>query len=217
MPGRLGTALLLALGAGAGFALASWLPWGPGAGAQRARAEQALIETREALDRAHRLMQVDQRAAAELQAALERAQRQRAELARQLAVYERVLADPAGPELAIEDVSVYHAGPGGTPRFRVVLAQGAQGAQRASGTFELWLRARSEGEWLEVPLARREYGFHHLQVLDGDVHLPAGAQPVELRVRLTPAGEGKRLERVFAWDALVGVSTGPSGGLPHAA
>jgi hypothetical protein len=201
---RVGAAFLLALGTSAGFALATWLPWGPGGGAQRARVVHELAQTREALERMQRLTQVDQRAAAQLQAELVRAEAERADLARQLAVYQRVLA--AGgthTDLAIEDVSLYRGGPGDVPRFRIVLAQGTRPAVPARGTLELMVRGRHRGAWADVALARSEYRFHYLQVLDGDLRLPAGLDPVELRVRLIPRGDGKRLERVFAWAALL--------------
>lgn len=201
---RVGAAFLLAVGATAGFALATWLPWGPGGGAQRARAVRELGQTREALARAQRLMQVDQRAATQVQVELARAETQRAELARRLAVYQRVLAPGAArAELTIEDVSLSRTAPGDPPRFRVVLAQGAQPAEPAHGMLELTVRGRHQGAWADIALARSEYAFHYLQVLDGDVRLPEGLDPVELRVTLTPRGAGRRVERTFTWGALL--------------
>lgn len=203
MPGWLRTAVLVGVGLVLGFVLAGKLPWGPGGYGQRTRLAAELAQVHQALARAERLAQVDRRASAQLQAELVRAEAQRAELARRIEVYRRVLVPArAAQGLGIEDVSVFHAEPDGALHYRVVLAQGVERRQAAVGTLEMTVRGRSGSAWVDLPLVSVPYRFHYLHVIEDALPLPPGLTAQDLKLTLRPKGAREGITRSFGWRSV---------------
>lgn len=203
MPGGLRAAALVGVGLVAGFVMAGKLPWGPGGYAQRTRLAADLAQAHQALARVERLAQVDRRASAQIQAELVRAETERAELARRIEVYRRVLVPArAAQGLGIEDVSVFHAAPDGALHYRVVLAQGVERGQAAVGTLEMTARARSGSAWVDLPLVSVPYRFHYLHVIEDALPLPPGLVAQDLTLTLRPEGASESITRNFAWRSV---------------
>lgn len=214
MPGLLRTVVQVGVGVALGFVLAGKVPWGPGGYAERTRLAAELAQAHQALARTERLAQVDQRASAQLQAELVRAEAQRAELARRLEVYRRVLVPGrAAAGLGIEDVSVFHADPDGALHYRVVLAQGVEREQAAAGTLEIAVRGRTGSAWVDLPLVSVPYRFHYLYVMEDALTLPPGLEAQDLKLTLHPQGARAGITRSFAWRSVYqppAVGAGPS-------
>lgn len=203
MPGWLRATVLVGVGLGLGVVLATKLPWGPGGYGERTRLAAELAQAHQTLARVERLAQVDRRASAQIQAELVRAEAQRAELARRIEVYRRVLVPTrAAQGLGIEDVSVFHAEPDGALHYRVVLAQGVERGQAAAGTLEMTVRGRTGSAWVDLPLVSVPYQFHYLHVIEDALPLPAGLMAQDLKLTLRPQGARASITRSFAWRSV---------------
>lgn len=193
---------VFALGLLVGYVLAGALPWGPGGGAQRMQLATELATARQVLARTERLAQVDQRAAQQVQTELVRTEARRADLARQLAIYQRVLEPGRADGLAVDDVAVFNADADGALHYRVLLTQGANGGQAAQGTLALSVRGPRAGKAAEQVVVRAPYRFHYLHVMEGPLPVPDGWVPDELAVTLRPAGRGAPVTRVLRWQGV---------------
>lgn len=161
----------------------------------------ALREANLRLERQH---EVDIRAQEALIQSVRELSREAAELRRQLAVYQDVLAsDSANAGVRVHEVRLI---PGVAPRrykYRLVLVQGVAASDAAKGRVTVQLQGRVGESARQVTAGEYDYSFRYFQALEGDLWVPEGMEPTELLISMKPAGRNKPLEQWIAWNEVV--------------
>lgn len=163
-----------------------------------------MAELREAALRLERQHEVDIRAQEALIQSVRKLSREAAELRRQLAVYQDVLAsDSATAGLRVHEVRLI---PGVAPRrykYRLVLVQGVAASEAAKGRVTVQVQGRVGESARQVTAGEYEFSFRYFQALEGDLWVPEGMEPTELLVSMKLAGRKKPLEQWIAWNEVV--------------
>lgn len=179
-----------------------------------ASVSQDLAATREAhvrLERAHLIDREAKRAAQEQLAEL---QRDRLQLAKRVAYFQRLLSADGAGVVEVKEVAMTPGGEPGHYHYRLTLSQLLPEIGRSVGTVTLKV-AMIEGDERtlrsldDLPGSspgRQPMDFEYFQMLDGDIVLPDNAEPEQLIVEIDPSTDrlvGSRAS--FLWPRPQGV------------
>ena len=129
--------------------------------------------------------------------------------AEDLAFYQRVVAVDEKEGLRVQDLQVARGADSGAYTLRLVLAQALRNDRRISGTLELELEGRRDGEPASLALtdltpdsvARLDFSFRYFQNLQSELRVPERLRPgTGQGDALSPKGKNaKPVEQSFAW------------------
>ncbi|WP_297180038.1 DUF6776 family protein [Thermomonas sp.] len=157
--------------------------------------------------------QISRKANQDLQATLSDRVEEIASLRADVAFYERFVG-AAGQRhgLSVHELRLKPQGSPGVWHFVATLTQNQIRDAMSSGRLELALEATSAGrmrtfDWNALRQQPRasgiDYAFKYFQQVEGDILLPAGAEPVRVIVRLQPKA-GSVVEQSFGWSEAAG-------------
>ncbi len=176
--------------------------------------EQDLAATREQRVQAQQASRVDREAAELLRQQIGVLQSAKAELETTLSFYQRVLApEQTAGGVQINQLELEAAAQANWYHYRLVLMQNDKRARVAKGEVELFVGGVEQGESREWPLAqfdpdlaenRQRFSFRYFQMLPasqklGLIQLPAGVDPLYVRVQLKQQGKRAPVEHRFRW------------------
>jgi hypothetical protein len=162
------------------------------------------------LERAHLIDREAKRVAQEQLADL---QRERLQLAKRLAYFQRLISAEGAGVVEVKDVALVPGEQAHHYHYRLTLSQLVPQFGRSVGTVTLKVGMRVGGEDVVRTLddmpgsspAKHAMGFEHFQTLDGRIVLPAGVEPEHLIVDITPSTPGLlRSSDVFLWPGADG-------------
>lgn len=187
-----------------------------------AREQSALLEEIEQLERRNiqltarvasleRAQQIDREAQSQVERALESSQERSTVLESQLLFYKTILkGDVRANEAQIHQLVLQSLGESAY-RFKLVLNQLPNKRYRTrKGVVELRIKGLKNNDETVLDQAALglgksiAYSFKYFQELDGEFQLPAGFEPANLQVRLTPKGKKKpTVDASYDWTDLL--------------
>jgi hypothetical protein len=158
---------------------------------------EQLAETKEAHVRLERAHLIDREAKRMAQQELAELQRERLELAKEVAYLQRLIsADDAGV-VKVKELALSAGDQPGAYHYRLILSQLVPELGRSTGTVTLKVVMQLDGEEVtrgldELPGSsptRHRMGFDYFQSLSGEIVLPENAEPLRLVVDIEPSSE----------------------------
>ncbi len=130
-------------------------------------------------------------------------------LQRELALYRDIMAPSERKGIQITSFELYPAEPGGAYNYRLVLTQNGSERKLVRGKTEIYIYGRYQGEPKRFTLP--ELGgtesqpipvrFRYFQQLEGELRLPRGFVPNEVKVVAYPSRQNaKQVSREFPWS-----------------
>lgn len=157
---------------------------------------------------------VDRVAITNLQRELRQAHDDSAEIRRELAFFQRVMAPELDADgVTIDSLSLIEAGEG-IFHFRLILLQLDRAQQSlTTGNYRITLHGRYDGEPIEYDVlelagiendsGERDFAMNYFSRLDGTFLVPEGLEPELVQVQVRVRG-GRQTTQQFTWGALTG-------------
>lgn len=177
--------------------------------AERLRAEQEETEAlRERLAYLEKSQQIDREACQQLRESLRDMQSRLVDAQEQLAFY-RGIVTPENEARGIRVHDIIFRRRGKELRYELVLVQGRNQSDRVRGRFALEVDGMRDGEAETVQVRNAEgeadmlFSFRHFQEFTGQLVVPEGFSPREVRVRLRPEGKDDPVNSSYEWQRVV--------------